>query len=147
MSLAKKHAKFIATIKKGNEIQDVDYFWNSEIKYVKDEPNRDTWQAPAETLERGAGDCEDVNNGKYWDLVALGFKPKLNFLKLTSGEYHINCTCNCVTLDNQSLDGEIKFSFDHTAVYEPSGDKIKDLKNDKRLHKWWRIVKEMGYNL
>lgn len=30
------------------------------IKYIPDPPGTDTWQTPAETRQRGAGDCEDI---------------------------------------------------------------------------------------
>lgn len=32
----------------------------AKIEYVPDPPGTDTWQAPAETAARGAGDCEDI---------------------------------------------------------------------------------------
>jgi hypothetical protein len=30
------------------------------IEYIPDPPDTDTWQTPAETRRRGAGDCEDI---------------------------------------------------------------------------------------
>jgi len=35
-------------------------FIHDNIKYVADDPGKDYWQLPSETMSRGAGDCEDA---------------------------------------------------------------------------------------
>ncbi len=43
------------------------------LPFVRDEPGRDRWQSPDETLVRLAGDCEDKAILKMFALEALGF--------------------------------------------------------------------------
>jgi len=53
----------------------VNDFFNRRIAYREDIDNwgqLDYWASPLETLDKGAGDCEDYAIAKYFTLVALG---------------------------------------------------------------------------
>lgn len=48
---------------------------NQLVDQQPDEPGRDTWATPYETLARGAGDCEDSAIAKFFLLRASGVPP------------------------------------------------------------------------
>ncbi len=57
------------------QLKAVNDFFNRRVAYKEDIDNwgqLDYWASPLETLERGAGDCEDYAIAKYFTLVALG---------------------------------------------------------------------------
>lgn len=57
------------------QLQAVNAFWNQHVAYRDDIDNWgqvDYWASPLESLEKGAGDCEDYAIAKYFTLVALG---------------------------------------------------------------------------
>lgn len=53
------------------QIIQVNQFWNT-ITYREDGP-ADYWQTPQETLEQGAGDCEDYAIAKYFHFRKLDY--------------------------------------------------------------------------
>ncbi len=57
------------------QIKAVNDFYNRRIAYREDIDNwgeLDYWASPLESLEKGAGDCEDYAIAKYFTLVAMG---------------------------------------------------------------------------
>ncbi len=57
------------------QVEQVNFYFNSVIQYVTDEQNwgvPDYWSTPAELLEKGAGDCEDLAIAKYFSLIFAG---------------------------------------------------------------------------
>jgi predicted transglutaminase-like cysteine proteinase len=57
------------------QLKAVNDFFNRRVAYREDIDNwgqLDYWASPLETLDRGAGDCEDYAIAKYFTLVALG---------------------------------------------------------------------------
>ncbi len=57
------------------QLQAVNLFFNLKIAYKEDIDNwgqTDYWASPLESLDKGAGDCEDYAIAKYFTLVALG---------------------------------------------------------------------------
>jgi predicted transglutaminase-like cysteine proteinase len=57
------------------QLRAVNDFFNRRIRYAEDIDNWgviDYWASPLETLDKGAGDCEDFAIAKYFTLVALG---------------------------------------------------------------------------
>ena len=58
-----------------SQLKVVNDFFNRRIAYREDIDNwgqLDYWASPLETLDKGAGDCEDYAIAKYFTLVALG---------------------------------------------------------------------------
>lgn len=45
----------------GNFVQDAQDFVHNTVRYKHDRHGGDNWQFPIDTLERGAGDCEDAS--------------------------------------------------------------------------------------
>jgi len=113
------HLKFINGLqKRDNAIMYINLFWNIQIDYMpepmSDLQQKDHWQTPRETLERGTGDSEDIAIGKYFDLQQLGFKPQLAY-GFAGGQAHMLCLCDGHRLDSQHEPTTIAFSFnDHT---------------------------------
>lgn len=58
-----------------SQLQAVNTFWNLKVAYKEDIDNYgqvDYWASPLESLQKGAGDCEDYAIAKYFTLVAMG---------------------------------------------------------------------------
>lgn len=70
-------------------IETVNRFINQRIRFVDDSQNwgqGDYWATPLETLNKGAGDCEDFAIAKYFSLLALGVAPsklRLTYVRAT----------------------------------------------------------------
>jgi len=115
------HQQFIAGLTNPSKAAlYINLFWNMQIDY-KAEPltnlqQKDHWQTPEETLQRGTGDCEDIAIGKYFDLQGLGLKPTLAFA-FANGKAHMLCICMGAELDNQCQPTDIVFTFNNTHVY------------------------------
>jgi len=66
------------------KLQALNQFFNRRIQSREDIDlwgQVDYWASPLETLEKGAGDCEDFAIAKYFSLVALGMPvPKLRLV-------------------------------------------------------------------
>jgi predicted transglutaminase-like cysteine proteinase len=80
---------------------------NSLLSYREEDPygaDTDYWQSFMETLERGAGDCEDYAIMKYHMLRALGVRPEAMTLLVlknaTTGQYH---AVLAVSLDGRNM--------------------------------------------
>lgn len=61
------------------ELRVVNDFYNQHIQFGEDIDvwgQIDYWASPLESLQRGAGDCEDYAIAKYFTLVALGIPHK-----------------------------------------------------------------------
>ena len=70
----------------------VNAYINQAVRFASDETvwrQPDYWATPAETLQRGAGDCEDFSIAKYISLRRLGVaeeKLRLIYVKAQRGE-------------------------------------------------------------
>lgn len=69
------------------KLEAVNGFINRSVLYASDQVTwgeHDYWATPAQTLERGLGDCEDFAIAKYFSLVRMGVpseKLRLTFVK------------------------------------------------------------------
>ncbi|HLD68915.1 MAG TPA: transglutaminase-like cysteine peptidase [Pseudomonas sp.] len=69
------------------KLEAVNAFINRSVLYASDQViwgEHDYWATPAQTLERGVGDCEDFAIAKYFSLVRMGVpseKLRLTFVK------------------------------------------------------------------
>lgn len=60
------------------QVEAVNRFFNQRIRFGEDSliwGQEDYWATPLETLNKGAGDCEDFAIAKYFSLLALGLAP------------------------------------------------------------------------
>ncbi|QKV20186.1 transglutaminase-like cysteine peptidase [Oricola thermophila] len=80
---------------------------NGILAYREEDPSAadsDRWQSFMETLERGAGDCEDYAIMKYHVLRAMGVRPEAMTLLVlkdaTTGAYH---AVLAVSIDGRNL--------------------------------------------
>lgn len=81
------------------KLQRVNRFINRSITFVDDRQAwgaEDYWATPAQTLNRGLGDCEDFAIAKYFSLVRMGVpseKLRLTFVKaLKQNQAHMVLT-------------------------------------------------------
>lgn len=54
--------------------------YSGQIRYKREEPNREHWQSAQETAERGRGDCEDLvayRLAELWRAGELGAKARV----------------------------------------------------------------------
>jgi predicted transglutaminase-like cysteine proteinase len=69
----------------------VNRFYNRRLRFQSDQDvwaQADYWASPLESLQRGAGDCEDFAIAKYFTLVALGVphsKLRLVYVRASIG--------------------------------------------------------------
>ncbi|MEO7852907.1 MAG: transglutaminase-like cysteine peptidase [Rubrivivax sp.] len=57
------------------QLQAVNRFFNANVRFAPDSQvwaQEDHWASPIETLQKGAGDCEDYAIAKYFSLLAIG---------------------------------------------------------------------------
>lgn len=95
------------------ELARVNRRWNRLVTY-KTDSREDHWQSPAETLELGTGDCEDISIAKMLDPAIRRLIPvdqrRLSYVHTPSGEPHmiliIGTGPDALVLDN--LFDEIK---------------------------------------
>lgn len=80
---------------------------NSVLSYREEDPlaaDSDYWQTFMETIDRGAGDCEDYAIMKYHVLRAMGVRPEAMTLLVlknaSTGQYH---AVLAVSLDGRNL--------------------------------------------
>lgn len=101
------------TMTEREKVQLVNDFFNSFF-YVTDDiiyKQRDYWATPKETLQRGAGDCEDFAIAKYFTLIKVGVpqaKLRLAYVKM-DGKAHMVLLYEEIdgsysVLDNYDLD-------------------------------------------
>ena len=75
------------TLDEAAKLESVNGFINRSVLYASDQVTwgeHDYWATPAQTLERGVGDCEDFAIAKYFSLVRMGVpseKLRLTFVK------------------------------------------------------------------
>ena len=142
--LVTKHRDYLLLLLSECTIQQVDYFWNSFIDYEADRPGEDLWQTPRETLEKGFGNCDAVAIGKYFDLIALGYTPLLDYCKVVGGPYHLRCQCGGVMLDSQDRSAETIFTFDqHTGYIAINGRPVTTQPTSKILPRWVAVQDRM----
>jgi len=58
-----------------SRLKRINAFFNRRVEYSEDREvwgQPDYWASPLETLNKGAGDCEDYAIGKYFSLIASG---------------------------------------------------------------------------
>lgn len=119
-------------------LQRVNEFFNNRIQYGEDQQvwaQADYWASPLETLERGAGDCEDFALAKYFTLRLIGIPEqnlRLVYTTLGANQAHMvlgywsDDAAAPLLLDNllpeilpvaQRQDLQVQFAFDREHLY------------------------------
>jgi predicted transglutaminase-like cysteine proteinase len=146
----------------------VNRFFNHRIAFADDAQVwrvDDHWASPLETLQQGAGDCEDYAIAKYFSLLAVGMPAaqlRLVYVRLQIGgsggasqahmvlAYYAHATAEPLILDN--LVGEIRpasrrpdltpvFSFNSEGLWQGNGSqRMGD--PVERLSRWREVLRK-----
>lgn len=158
-----------ATLDEADKLRRVNEFFNRQLRFEDDLQiwqQADYWATPLESLERGAGDCEDFTIAKYFSLQMLDIDPaklRLTYVKALIGgpdskisqahmvlAYYSQPNAEPLVLDN--LIGDIRpasrrpdlipvFSFNSDGIWVPGGSEPKS--SSDRLSRWKDLVARM----
>lgn len=145
-----------------DKLKTVNAFFNQHIRYGEDPEvwdQVDYWASPLETLERGAGDCEDFALAKYFTLRLLGIPEeslRLVYTTLSSTRqahmvlgYWADDEAAPVLLDNlrsavlpitQRADLQMQFAFDTGQLYRFDHSRLIAV-GDAQLLPGWQLLK------
>ncbi|MBM5460813.1 transglutaminase-like cysteine peptidase [Pseudomonas sp. P66] len=150
------------TLSEQQKLLRVNEFFNKNIRFGEDSDvwkKADYWASPLETLEKGAGDCEDFALAKYYTLRLLGV-PESNVRLLyttvnASGQAHMvlsywqtsqsdpllldNLTNN-ITSAIQRNDLKVEFAFNNVGLYQVDQAGVKRVGNIEQLPNWSSFV-------
>lgn len=133
----------------------VNIFVNDNIRHMSDWDNygvKDYYATPMQTIERRAGDCEDIAILKNWMLVQLGLKPRLAHCRIiATNRAHMISVCDGYTLDCYNVnplvvktswrdDLEISVAFNSVKLW--AAGKVYQMKNVK-MSKYKDMLKRM----
>lgn len=147
------------------KLKAVNAFFNEQIRYGEDQDlwgQPDYWASPLETLELGAGDCEDFALAKYFTLRLLGISEqslRLVYTTLAStkqahmvlGFWSDNGAAP-VLLDNlnmqilpiiERLDLQMQFAFGPTHLYRFEQSSLQVAGNTELLPNWQVLMSKM----
>lgn len=147
------------------KLKAVNAFFNAHIRYGEDQDlwgQIDYWASPLETLELGAGDCEDFALAKYFTLRLLGISEqslRLVYTTLAStkqahmvlGFWPENGAAPML-LDNlhaqilpiaERLDLQMQFAFDPTHLYRFEQSSLQVAGNTELLPHWQVLMTKM----
>lgn len=144
------------------QLQQVNRFFNEHIRYTEDAELwnvSDYWASPRETLEQGAGDCEDFALAKYFTLRELGVPTEhLRLIYTTlayNGQAHMvlaywpTVGSNVMILDNLNTevtpltrrpDLHIQFAFDSKYVYKYERGNLQAVSTAEILPFWHALL-------
>jgi predicted transglutaminase-like cysteine proteinase len=149
------------------KLQAVNAFFNRHIRYGEDTEvwgQVDYWASPRETLELGAGDCEDFALAKYFTLRLLGISEnnlRLVYTTLTSAKqahmvlgFWSDGGAAPVLLDNlnreilpitQRLDLQVQFAFGPSQLYRFEQSNLLAVGNSAILPHWHVLMAKMKH--
>ena len=70
--------------------------------YKSEEPGKDHWQTPEETLLLGTGDCEDFAILCMWKMRECGLDSALGCIPMKNGTFHAVVVCGLLVFDPAS---------------------------------------------
>jgi predicted transglutaminase-like cysteine proteinase len=160
-----------AALPESAKINAVNRFFNQRIRFADDFAiwgQNDYWATPLETLNKGAGDCEDYAIAKYFTLLSMGIPPdrlRLTYVRAAmtrEGEvqfiphmvlaYYPQAGKEPVVLDNlveaiQSASARTDlrpvFSFNSEGLWEQTGSNASSVSLD-RLSRWRDLLQRAG---
>ncbi|MNF69347.1 hypothetical protein D3C85_207820 [compost metagenome] len=147
------------------KLKAVNAFFNTQIRYGEDQDlwgQIDYWASPLETLELGAGDCEDFALAKYFTLRLLGISEQSLRLVYTTlapakqahmvlGFWPDNGVAPLL-LDNlhtqilpitERLDLQVQFAFGPTHLYRFERTSLQVAGNTELLPHWQVLMARM----
>jgi len=147
------------------KLKAVNAFFNTQIRYGEDQDlwgQIDYWASPLETLELGAGDCEDFALAKYFTLRLLGISEQSLRLVYTTlvpakqahmvlGFWPDNGVAPLL-LDNlhtqilpitERLDLQVQFAFGPTHLYRFEQSSLQVAGNTELLPHWQVLMARM----
>lgn len=149
------------------KLQAVNGFFNRRTRFAEDRDLRgqiDYWASPLETLELGAGDCEDFALAKYFTLRLLGIPEqslRLIYATLASTKqahmvlgFWPDSGVGPVLLDNltaeilpisQRLDLQMQFAFGSTHLYRFEQSNLQVAGNIELLPHWQVLMTKMKH--
>lgn len=144
------------------QLQQVNRFFNEHIRYTEDAELwnvSDYWASPRETLEQGAGDCEDFALAKYFTLRELGVPTEHLRLVYTTlahnGQAHMVLALwptpghEALVLDNldvdvkplsQRQDLSVQFAFDAQHIYRLERNDLRPVAKADLLPTWHALL-------
>lgn len=147
------------------KLKAVNAFFNEQIRYGEDLDlwgQIDYWASPLETLELGAGDCEDFALAKYFTLRLLGIPEhnlRLVYTTLASAKqahmvlgFWADDGAAPLLLDNlhaqtlpitERLDLQMQFAFDPTHLYRFEQSSLQVAGNTELLPHWQVLMTRM----
>lgn len=147
------------------KLKAVNAFFNQHVRFGEDQDlwgQIDYWASPLETLELGAGDCEDFAIAKYFTLRLLGLSEqnlRLVYTNLTSTKqahmvlaFWPDSGAPSLVLDNlnqeilpitQRLDLQMLFAFGPTHLYRFEQSSLQVAGNTERLPHWQVLMARM----
>jgi predicted transglutaminase-like cysteine proteinase len=154
------------------KLEAVNRFFNQRIRFGEDSllwAQEDYWATPLETLNKGAGDCEDYAIAKYFSLLALGLPPsRLRLIYVRAAvvrdgaaafvphmvlAYYPQSGQEPLVLDNlvdtiQPASGRPDlrpvFSFNTEGLWEQAGQTRSSVSLD-RLSRWRDLLQRVGH--
>jgi predicted transglutaminase-like cysteine proteinase len=154
-------------LSEAEKLQAVNAFFNRHIRYGEDIEvwgQLDYWASPLETLERGAGDCEDFALAKYFTLRLLGIAEnnlRLVYSTLSSAnQAHMvlgfwpDKGAAPLLLDNlngeilpitQRLDLQMQFAFGPSQLYRFEQSNLLAVGNSAILPHWHLLMAKMKH--
>jgi len=109
-----------------------------QLQYIPDPDGTDYWQTPAETLQRGGGDCDDLSL-LYWSKhqdqwLVHGTADGIGHLWVEDGKGNITFT----TAPTRTHVADVYFNA--TCYHVPDSTKCGDATH---IQKWNRVLKAM----
>lgn len=147
------------------QLKAVNRFFNLQLRYREDIDiwgQLDYWATPVESLQRGAGDCEDYAIAKYFTLRQLGVpvdKLRITYVKaLQLNQAHMVLTyyphpgamplvldnlIDTIEPANQRTDLRPVYAFNAEGLWMPGQGGERQVGDSKRLSRWQDLLKKM----
>lgn len=154
-----------ANSSESEQLKAVNRFFNLQLRYREDTDiwgQLDYWATPVESLQRGAGDCEDYAIAKYFTLRQLGVpvdKLRITYVKaLQLNQAHMVLTyyphpgamplvldnlIDSIEPANQRTDLRPVYAFNAEGLWMPGQGGERQVGDSKRLSRWQDLLKKM----
>ncbi len=138
--------KYLDAVKYVKTVTELDY-WLDKIKYISDD--KDYWQTPEETLNRGKGDCDDFARLALDILVRIRKRDDVRFIIYagynSKDKYNAHAVCvfpyygSYSVFSNHMYYAKRDDYIDIGHIYYPKGLKYMSVRNDKGKVIQWKV--------